>query len=165
MRIRPAAQSDATAIAAIANPIVRQTTITFTTEEKTPAGVAAQIASGQPYWVVEEGDGVVGFATHFPFRHGPGYARTREHTILFAPEARGRGAGRALIATVAAHAAGQGVHSLIAGVSGENAPGIAFHARVGFAEIARLPQVGHKFGRWLDLVLMQKILSDPTHPG
>jgi phosphinothricin acetyltransferase len=51
-----------------------------------------------------------------------------------------------------------GHHSMIAGVAGENAGGAAFHAAIGYREIARLPQVGWKFGRWHDLVLMQKIL-------
>ena len=52
-----------------------------------------------------------------------------------------------------------GAHSLFAGVSAENPAGLAFHARLGFAEVARLQQVGHKFGRYMDLVLMQKFLS------
>lgn len=65
------------------------------------------------------------------------------------------------MAAVEADAAASGVHALMAGVSGENATGVAFHRAMGFETVARLPQVGWKFGRWHDLVLMQKFLSQP----
>ena len=84
------------------------------------------------------------------------YARVKEHTIVRTRDAHGQGAGRALIEALCDHARQAGVHSMIAGVSGENTPGIAFHKAVGFTEVARLPEVGFKFGRWLDLVLMQR---------
>jgi phosphinothricin acetyltransferase len=82
-----------------------------------------------------------------------------EHTIQLAPEASGRGHGRALMTAVEDHARAGGAHSMFAGVSGENPEGRAFHARLGYVETAILPQVGWKFGRWMDLVLMQKILT------
>lgn len=160
--IRPATAADCAAIAAIWNPIIRETPITFTTAEKTPEGLAAWIAgkaaADLPFLVATDG-GLLGFATYGPFRAGPGYARTMEHTVILGPAARGRGVGRALMAVVERHAAARGVHSMIAGVSGENAGGRAFHAAIGYAEIAVLPEVGWKFGRWMDLVLMQKRLG------
>ncbi|WP_425037536.1 N-acetyltransferase family protein [Primorskyibacter sp. S187A] len=159
MIVRQARVADAAAIAALINPVVRDTSITFTTEEKNPESLAQAIdAPGSSYHVVELHGQVVGYACYFPFRNGPGYAHTKEHSIVLAPEARGHGAGRALMAALEAHARGAGVHSLFAGVSGENPAGVAFHASIGFQEIGRLPQVGRKFDRWMDLILMQKFL-------
>lgn len=159
MIIRPAAAGDAARIAALLNHIVDHTTVTFTTDRKTTEGVTADIAARGAAFQVAEINGVVaGLATFFPFRAGPGYIRVREHSIVIAPEAHGQGAGRALMSAIGDVAREEGVHSLIAGVSGENEAGIAFHSAIGFVEVGRLPQVGYKFGRWLDLVLMQKIL-------
>ena len=162
MILRPAVSDDAAAVAAIWNPVIRDTAATFTTQEKTVEGLAADFATraaeGKLFLLAEEAGTVLGFATYFQFRNGPGYARTMEHSIILSPAARGRGVGRALMAGLEDHARAAGVHSLWAGVSAENPSGVAFHAAIGFSEIARLPEVGYKFGRWMDLVLMQKIL-------
>jgi phosphinothricin acetyltransferase len=158
--IRPARAGDAEGIAAIWNPIIDDTAITFTTDRKTPEGLRDDIASrGAAFQVVEIDGKPAGFATYFPFRGGPGYARTKEHSIQLAPAARGQGAGRALMEALIDAARAEGVHSLWAGVSGENPDGVTFHARMGFKEVARLPQVGFKFGRYMDLILMQRLLS------
>ena len=157
MIVRPARAEDAAPLVALWNPWIRDTAITFTTDEKTEAGLAADIAARGPAFVVaEDGGALLGFATFFPFRAGPGYAWTKEHTVILAPEARGRGAGRALMAALEDEAQRQGGHALMAGISAENPAGVAFHAAIGFHEVARLPQVGRKFDRWMDLVLMQK---------
>ena len=162
MRLRRAQAADAAAICAIANPIIRDTLITFTTEQKTPEGVAAEIAARGPAYLVGEVDGrVLGFASYGQFRGGPGYAHSAEHSIQLALQARGRGMGRALMARLEGIATEQGVHVLVAGISGANPGGIGFHAALGFSEVGRLPEVGFKAGRWLDLVLMQKILQTP----
>jgi len=160
MIIRPAEARDAPAIAAIWNEVIDTSSATFTTEHKRIPALQADIAArGRGFQVAEDGTGLLGFATYFQFRGGPGYRFTMEHSIQLSPAARGRGTGRALMTALETAAAQNGVHSLWAGVTGENPAGVAFHARLGYREIARLPEVGHKFGRWMDLILMQKILE------
>lgn len=160
--IRPATPLDYPAILAFWNPVIRDTTVTFSSEEKTPesleAMIAARRAAGQEFFVAEEGGAVLGFVTYGQFRGGNGYRHAMEHTIILAPRARGKGAGRALMATLEDHARAGGVHLMVGGISAENAAGVAFHAAMGFAEAGRVREAGRKFDRWIDLVLMQKIL-------
>ena len=161
MTIRPAAPADIAALLAIWNPIIRDTTITFSSDEKTAEGLAALIAArrkaGRDFFVAEAA-GVQGFASYDQFRGGNGYAHAMEHTVILGPGARGRGFGRALITAVEDHARAAGHHTMHAGVSGENRDGVAFHDRVGYRTCGIVPEAGYKFGRWLDLVLMQKRL-------
>ena len=160
--LRPAVPADYPAILAIWTPIIADTTVTFSSELKTLETVAEYIegrqAKGREFFVAEVDGTVAGFASYDQFRGGNGYVHAMEHTIVLGPSARGRGIGRALMAAVEDHARARGAHTMVAGVSGENAAGIAFHAAVGYAHVGRLPQSGRKFDRWLDLVLMQKIL-------
>lgn len=156
--IRPAVKDDFPQIAKIWNQIIRDTAATFTNAEKEVAELVQANAAGRPFFVAEQDGKVVGFATYFPFRSGPGYARTKEHTIQLAPDARGKGFGRGLMEAAEDHARDAGVHTIWAGISSENPDGKAFHAALGYEEIAVLPEVGRKFGRWMDLILMRKVL-------
>lgn len=158
MMIRPAEATDIPAIAAYWNPLIRTTTITFASEEKSPADLAQMIATRPWFFVAEDAGRVIGHATCAQFRGGDGYVHSHEHTIIVDPDAKGTGVGRALMARLEGAARGAGVHVMVAGISGENAAAIAFHAALGYVETGRMPQVGRKFGRWLDLVLMQKCL-------
>lgn len=160
--IRDATPDDAKAVAAIWNHYIRDSVITFNAAEKTVDDVRHLIAARQERrcFLVAVGQGqVCGFATYDQFRGGVGYAHTMEHTIQLAPGAGGAGHGRALMAALEAHAIAAGVHVMVAGVTAENPAGQAFHAALGYAVVGRMPQVGRKFDRWMDLVLMQKILS------
>lgn len=163
MQIRVATQSDSFDIAELWNDMIVNTANTFTTELKTQQGIARDItvrqASGLGFFVACDDYGLAGFATYFQFRNGPGYAHTMEHSIVLRPRAQGAGVGRQLMTVLCDHAHENGVHSIFAGVSGENPAGVVFHERIGFQRIATLPQVGYKFGRWMDLVLLQKILG------
>ncbi|PLL11448.1 GNAT family N-acetyltransferase [Tabrizicola sp. TH137] len=161
--IRDATARDAAGIAAIWNPVIRDTSITFNSAEKTEADIAGLIAdrqaAGHAFLLAEEAGRIAGFASYAQFRAGTGYGRTMEHTILLDPVAQGRGLGRALMRALEDHARAAGMTALIGGVSAENSAGRAFHARMGFAEVAILQRVGFKFGRTMDLVLMQKFLA------
>lgn len=162
MIIRPATQGDIPAILDFWNPIVRETTIIFSTEERTPETlgmmIAARRAAGREMLVADEAGAVLGIATYDQFRGGNGFAHAMEHTILLAPAARGAGVGRHLMAAIGAHAQAGGAHTLVACVDAANIGGIAFHKAIGFDQVGYLPQSGRKFGRWLDLVILQKIL-------
>ncbi|CAN5720431.1 GNAT family N-acetyltransferase [soil metagenome] len=160
--VRHARPEDASAIAAIWNPMILGTLSTFAAAEKTEQDVAALIgARGEAghVWLVAEAAGeMLGFAAYAQFRSGAGYARTMEHSIILRPASVRRGTGRRLIGALEDAARARRVHALIGAISAENAAGLGFHAAMGFAEVGRLAQVGHKLGRWLDLVLVQKLL-------
>lgn len=160
--IRDAVAADAAAIAAFWSPMIESTAVTFNPTAKSAADVAAMIsdrqAAGCAFKVADDG-AILGFASYAQFRGGLGYARTMEHTIILSPSAQGRGVGRALMTAIEDHARAAGHHSMIAGVSAENPEGRAFHSAIGYAEVGVIPQAGFKFGRFMDLVLMQKILS------
>lgn len=132
--------------------------MTFNPVPKTTAEIIDMIAQRPSFLVAERGGDVAGFVTYGPFRGGVGYAHTAEHTVIVDPVAQGGGAGRALMTAAIDHARAADIHVLVAGVSGENGAAIAFHRRLGFEQVALMPQVGRRFDRWLDLVLMQKRL-------
>ena len=106
-------------------------------------------------------DEVLGMASYGDFRdsiHWPGYRFTVEHSIHVRSDRRHDGLGRMLMEELLTRAARNGIHVMVAGIDADNGDSIRFHERLGFVEVARMPETGHKFGRWLDLVLMQRIL-------
>ncbi|MFY0596183.1 MAG: N-acetyltransferase [Cognatishimia sp.] len=159
MIIRKAISADAASVAAIWNAEIRAGVSTFNSIEKSDAEIAGMIeTAGAAFLVAEHDASVVGFATYFAFRGGVGYRHSKEHTVYLAPDARGLGAGRALMDALLMVAKEDGVHSMMAGISGENEAGIRFHTALGFKMVAQVPEVGYKFDRWMDLILMQKFL-------
>jgi L-amino acid N-acyltransferase YncA len=157
--LRPARPDDAVAICGILNPIIAETTITFTTDLRTPDDVAERISQAPETWRVAETRHLLGFACFGPFRSGPGYVRTAEHSIHLSPAARGQGIGRALMAALEEAARARGHSILVGAISAENAAARGFHTRVGFTETGYMPGLGLKFGRVLDLVLVQKDIA------
>lgn len=163
MIVRAARAADAPAIAEIWNHYIDGTAATFTTLRKSPEEIVRTIGlrhqEGRAFLVVEEAGRILGFATYSQFRGGPGYARTMEHTVILKSGETGSGRGRALMTALEDHARKAGMHSLLAGVSAENSGAVAFHERIGFVKVAVIPEAGRKFGRWMDLILLQKRLE------
>lgn len=158
MLIRPATPLDAPQICDIWNPIIRDTTITFTSLEKTPTGIQQVLSTPYPFLVATQGKQVLGFASYSPFRAGPGYASTMELSINLAKNARGQGIGSKLLGALEITAKTHTITALIAGVSGTNPTAIRFHETNGYTRVGTLPKVGQKFGQRLNLVLLQKLL-------
>lgn len=160
--IRRAGAADGAAVAALWNPWITDTAITFNPDPKSPDDVARMIAdrdaAGHATFLAEAEGALLGFVSYAQFRGGRGYARSMEHTVVLAPEARGRGVGRALMAAVEDHARAAGAHLMFGGISAENPAGRDFHLALGYDLIATLPEAGHKFGRFIDLWLVMKRL-------
>ena len=171
MIIRNATAADIPAITDLYNAFIPSQTITWTEEletyEQRAGWFEAQCRAGFPVLVAKDRGEVVGFTTYEPFRgegKWPGYRHTAELSIHVREGHWGRGVGRALIEALVERARAAAIHVLVAAIDGENDASISFHARLGFSEVARMPQTGHKFGRWLDLVLMQRILDSRPAP-
>lgn len=169
--IRDAVIADLPAIVEIYNALIPTATITWTEEletlESRSAWFERQAVDGFPVLVAEDGGGVVGFATYEPFRgegKWPGYRATAELSLHVAEAHWRRGIGRALLEALCERAKDSGIHVLVAAIDSENKPSIRLHENLGFVEVGRLPQTGQKFGRWLDLVLMQRVLDEREWP-
>jgi phosphinothricin acetyltransferase len=113
---------------------------------------------GYPVLVATIDDQVIGYASFGDFRAFAGYRFTVENSVYIAERARRRGAASALLVALIEEAQALGKHVMIAGIASENDVSIHLHAKHGFVETARMPEIGFKFGRWLDLVFMQRSL-------
>lgn len=159
--IRPATEADLPAILVIYNDAVENTTAIWNEKPADLANRKAWFADrtgkGFPVLVAER-DGVIGYGSFGDFRPFDGYRVTVEHSVYVSKDARGQGAGETLLASLIAEAKRMQKHNMIGGIDASNAPSIALHVKFGFEEVGRMPGVGEKFGKPLDLVLMQKVL-------
>jgi phosphinothricin acetyltransferase len=172
--IRPAAEADAAALAAIYGHHVLHGFGTFEEVPPTPEDMngrrCAVVSQGLPYLLAEDAGRVLGYAYAAPFRHRAAYRYTVEDSVYVAPDAVGRGVGKAVLARVLADCEALGLRQAIA-VIGDSAndASIALHAALGFEHLGVARSVGFKHGRWVDIVWMQKALNggdgDAPHAG
>jgi len=165
--VRPSVEGDALALAAIYGHHVTNGYGTF--EEAPPSAQemaarrAAVVERGLPYLVAEEAGVVAGFAYAAPFRTRAAYRYTVEDSVYVAPEAMGRGVGKAVLAQVIEACRGLGLRQVIAVIGGsDNAGSIGVHRSLGFRHVGVGEGLGFKHGRWIDVVWMQLSLNGGT---
>ena len=126
----------------------------------------AKRAGGFPVIGMEDTSGqLLGFCSWGSFRAYPAYKYTVEHSVYVHPQHRGRGLGRQLMELLIEEARRRGdVHVIVGAIDAANAGSIALHKNLGFEHVGQMPQVGFKFGRWLDLAFYQLTLQTPQNP-
>lgn len=166
MHVRDALREDLPAVVDVYNELLHTTTGIWSeaaqTLEERIAWFDARGRRGFPTLVAVIDDRVVGVAAFGDFRDSvrwPGYRYTVEHSVHVLREAWGKGVGQALMLALFDRAKQMKIHAMIGGVDGENTRSLEFHARLGFREVARMPEIGWKLGRWCDLVLVQRFIE------
>ena len=161
MEVRLARVDDSEAVRAIYNLEVTGSTVTFDMEPRSSQQQRAWISEHQgphPAVVAVEDGVVAGFGSLSPFRERPAYATTVEDSVYVDAAWRGRGVGRAILEELVALARARGFHTVVARTSGDNDPSIALHKACGFELVGVEREVGRKFGRWIDVTVLQLML-------
>lgn len=169
MHLRDAVPDDLVGITAIYNDAVANTTAIWNEKtvdvENRARWLADRLAAGYPVLVaVADGGTVLGYATFGDWRAFDGYRHTVEHSVYVAAAARGQGLGETLMRELLTRARLLGKHAMVAGIEAGNAASIRLHEKLGFTQVGLLPEVGCKFGRWLDLAFLQLTLDDRRDP-
>ena len=161
--IRPAEAADLPAIADIYNDAVLNSTATFEVEPWTPEQRDHWFREhSRPYAVlvaVQHGE-VLGWAALSPFQRKAAYRFAGETSLYVRADLRGEGIGALLLTRLLEVAARNGFHSVIARIADGNPASLRLHRRFGFRRVGVEREVGYKFDRWLDVVVMQKALSE-----
>jgi L-amino acid N-acyltransferase YncA len=163
--IRPATPADIPAITRIYAQSVRTGTASFEldppTEEEMTRRMRVLLDGGFPYLVAEIDGALAGYAYAGPYRTRPAYRFTVEDSIYIDPAALRRGVGRALLDRLIEEATRRGFRQMIAVIGdSRQTPSIELHRAAGFRMVGNFENVGYKFERWLDSVLMQRALGD-----
>lgn len=160
--IRAATRADLEGIVAIYNDAVSSSDATFDVEPVEVSGRLAwlaQFGDEHPLLVAHNAEGaVVGFAYYLPYRAKPAYAASKETSVYVRRDARRGGVASALYSALIDLARERNVHVLVAVLGGDNPASRALHERHGFVYAGHLPQVGFKFGRWVDTEFFAKVL-------
>jgi len=159
----------ATAVLDIFNEAILTSTALYDYKPRTPESMIgwfeAKRAGGFPVIGVEdEGGTLLGFGSYGTFRAWPAYKYSVEHSVYVHKDHRGKGLGRVLVQALIAAARDRDMHALIGGIDATNTGSIALHEQLGFRHVGTLPEVGFKFGRWLDLAFYQLLLETPHQP-
>jgi phosphinothricin acetyltransferase len=168
--IRDTRETDLPEILAIHNTAIAETTAIWDTE---PVDLAERLnwwhsrtASGFPVLVAEIDGAVAGYASYGQWRPKSGYRFTVENSVYVADRFHRRGVATALLTELLARARRAGtVHAVIAAIESANTTSIKLHEKFGFRTVGVLPEVGHKFGGWMDLTLMQLTLGATEFAG
>lgn len=165
MPIRDALPADVAALREIYNDAVAHTTAiwneTMVDEANRLAWLQDRLGRGYPVLVATDAqDRVLGYASFGDWRAFEGFRHTVEHSVYVHRDARGSGIGHQLLQALIGRARSLGKHVMVAAIEAGNTASIGLHEQLGFACTGRMPQVGTKFGRWLDLVFMQLQLDE-----
>ena len=163
MKIRPAVDADLDAVLEIHNAAIRDSLAIWSDTEVDRSDrerwLAEQNANGHPVIVAEINGAVAGYASYSQWRSKTGYRHTVENSVYVHPDAQGRGLGKALMVELLDRATADGHHVMLALIEAENTSSIALHTKLGFEQVGLLPEVGTKFGRWLDLAILRRTLA------
>lgn len=162
MEIRTAVADDVPGLQAVYDPHTAGSHSTFHTEPVAPEVWLGRLASDHPgdqVVVGVEGGRVLGTAWSTEYRPKSGYDATRETSVYLADGATGRGLGRALYDDLLGRLTEAGMHTAVAGVALPNDASVALHTACGYEVIGNFREVGHKFGRWIDVLWFQKMLT------
>jgi phosphinothricin acetyltransferase len=165
LTIRPAEPADAGSIAAIYNEAIGERQATFETRPRTRQEVAEWFDAPLPLLAAELDGEVVGFARIGPYSKRQVYAGIGEHGVYVAGRARRHGAGRALLEALAGAAEGAGLYKLTSRIFSTNEASIRLHEAVGFTIVGVQRHHGRLEGRWLDCVLVERLLGDAAAPS
>ncbi len=161
--IRPARREDCPAILEIYNEAVQNTTASYDIEPRTLEHRIRWFEdhqdNGLPVFVAERKHVVLGWSSLSRYHDRYGYRFTVENSVYVAADFRGRGLGSRLLNPLIEAARLRGFHAIIAGVDATNEASLRLHARFGFEKVGHFRQVGHKFGRWLDVVYLERLLE------
>lgn len=164
MEIRQATRADVPDIQAIYAHHVLHGTGTFeeappSVEEMT-ARFAKVVDAGHAWLVAADATGVLGYGYYAPFRERSAYRFTVEDSIYVRDDVRGQGVGKALVSQLIERATTSGLRQMIAVIGdSDNVGSIGVHASLGFHMVGTMKSVGIKFGRWIDVVTMQRPLG------